>query len=153
MADVPKPFWYFVGPGVLVVLLAIGYRVYTGSGGTIDVEGVKVEVDNAQQGISAAQSIVDQLTKQAASQSSEIEALESQLSQAQARIRQLVADIQRLPASAATKSSAQAALNESFAKPMPPIARVDAQLLSKAQAQLNVARTSVEKLTTQIAKR
>jgi DNA repair ATPase RecN len=152
MADAPKPFWYFAGTGVLIVLIAFAYRVYAGSGGSVDVAGLKVEVDSAQQGITAAQSTVDQLTQQAQAQSQQIQTLESRLAQAQERIRQLVAQIEHIPqAPAATKQAAQLTLKEEAVQAMPAIRRIDVQLLSKAQAQLKSARVSVEAVNTKIA--
>jgi DNA repair ATPase RecN len=154
MADAPKPFWYFAGSGVLLVLIAIAYRVALGSGGSVDLAGLKVEIDSAQQGLTAAQSTVDDVAQQAEAQAKEITLLESRLAQAQTRIRQLVAEIQRMPqASAAVKQAAQLALREDAAQAPPPVTRIDTMLLSKAQTQLKNARISVAAVRTKIAPR
>src|SRR5215467_7638562 len=97
MADAPKTFWVLAGIAVLVVAGAFAFRILQGSTGSLDIEGVKVEISNAQQGISDAQASFTQLTQQAEAQAQEIKRLEERLAQAQARIKELVATIQHLP--------------------------------------------------------
>jgi len=147
MADAPKTFWVFAGISVLVVAGAFAIRIYTGSTGSLDIEGVKVEVTNAQQGISEAQASFAQLTQQAEAQAQEIKRLEDRLAQAQARIKELVATIQHLPQAPATvKGSAQTILSEQAANPLPAAPKFDTALLSKTQTQLQQAHASVLRL-------
>jgi predicted transcriptional regulator len=146
MAEAPKAFWIPAGIAVLVVAGAFAFRILQGSPGSLDIEGVKVEVSNAQQGISDAQASFAQLTQQAQAQAQEIKRLEERLAQAQARIKELVATIQHLPqAPAAVKGAAQTILSEQ-ASPLPAVPKFDAALLSKTQAQLQQAHASVLRL-------
>jgi DNA repair ATPase RecN len=147
MAEAPKAFWVLAGIAVLVVAGAFAFRILQGSTGSLDIEGVKVEVSNAQQGISDAQASFAQLTQQAEAQAQEIRRLEERLAQAQARIKELVATIQHLPqAPAAIKGNAQTILSEQAAQPLPAVPKFDTALLSKTQAQLQQAHASVLRL-------
>lgn len=94
MAEAPKAFWVFAGIAMLVVAGAFAFKiVQPSSSGSLDIEGFKVEVGNAQQGISEAQANVVKLTEQAQAQAQEIQQLEARLAQAQSRIKELVAQI------------------------------------------------------------
>jgi hypothetical protein len=143
MLEAPKAFWVLVGIAVLIVAGAIAFMIVQGSSASVDVEGIKLEVGSAQQGITEAQASFTQLQHQAQAQAQEIAMLEQRLAQAQDHIRELVATIQGLPqAPAAAKGAAKTFLSEA-SHPVPQVPRFDPALLSKTRAQLQQAQTSV----------
>lgn len=152
MPDAPKTFWIFAGIGVLVISAAFAYRILQpSSSGTLDIGDLKVEVNNAQQGISAAQSNLQAVTEQVTAQTQEIAQLRERLELAQGHIRQLVAEIQQTQASSTTKNSAQKILNEQASEaalPHPP--EINVAQLKNAQTQLRAASASVTTLESKI---
>jgi len=149
MPETPKPFWYFVGTAVLILALAVSWRLVSGPGiFSLTAPSLSVSLNDAQQKVSQAQDTVTQVTQQAQDQQSEIAQLEQTVASQKARIQQLVSEIQNSAAAPTQlRATAQQALFAEQALRLPPrVQRVDPALLLRAQTQLQSARIAIQTL-------
>lgn len=87
MIEAPKPLWYCAGGALLVIALAVGWRIVDEIG-NVKIQGgdLSISLDGVQQNISTAQLTVAQVQKEAQAQHDEIVQLEQTISADQARI-------------------------------------------------------------------
>ena len=145
MIEAPKTFWYFAGTALLIIAIAVAWRIYGGQPATLDIPGgVSVSLGSA---ISAAQATVTQIQQQAKDQQDEIAQLEQTVSADQALIKQLVAQIQNTPQAPASLKNSARALEEQQSKfVFPKIQTVDPALIKSAQERLSVAHSLASQL-------
>jgi hypothetical protein len=155
MAETNRQFWYFAGVALILIALAVSWRIIQpGQGVTLqgNTEGVSVSLTGVQQNITAAQQTIAQLTQQAQAQTTEIEQLEQSLVAEQNRINQLLAQLQSTAQAPAVKRSIEAFRAAQPAQPLPPIRRVDPKLLSEANTRLQQASSQANALAAQLSR-
>jgi hypothetical protein len=155
MAEISRQFWYFAGGALILIALAVSWRIIQpGQGVTItgNTEGLSVSLSGVQQNIAAAQQTIAQLTQQAQAQTTEIEQLEQRLAAEQNRVNQLLAQIQSAVQAPAVKQSIAQFRATQPAQALPPITRVDPKLLSEASARLQQASRQANSLAAQLSK-
>ncbi len=153
LESAPKPVWYMVGGAVVILALAVGYRIVNPnqdvkiSGGK---DGFSVQMGAVQDSIDQAEQTVATVTQQAEEQRAQIVQLEERVKSQQQRIEELLAQIQKMPqAPAALRSSVEALHAAEVAAPVASIRPVDPQLLAAARLHLSQAKTLAAKLAQQ----